>query len=105
MVIEHLVDHVQKTLADMQTKLYEKAKEFTHLNTRTVNNIEELNSILDEKGGFVEGFWNGDAETERKIKELTKATIRCIPLGDHAIGKCILTGEEGAQKVVFASAY
>ena len=102
---EHLVGHVQQTLADMQTKLYEKAKEFTHLNTRTANNIEELKSILDEDGGFVEGYWNGDAETEQKIKDLTKATIRCIPLGDHTTGKCILTGEEGAQKVVFASAY
>ena len=102
---EHLVGYVQQTLADMQTKLYEKAKEFTHLNTRTANNIEELKSILDEDGGFVEGYWNGDAETEQKIKDLTKATIRCIPLGDHATGKCILTGEVGAQKVVFASAY
>ena len=102
---EHLVDHVQQTLADMQTKLYEKAKEFTHLNTRTANNIEELKSILDEDGGFVEGYWNGDAETEQKIKDLTKATIRCIPLGDHPTGKCILTDEEGAQKVVFAIAY
>ena len=103
--IDHLVDHVQQTLTDMQTKLYEKAKEFTHLNTRTANNIEELKAILDEDGGFVEGYWNGDAETEQKIKDLTKATIRCIPLGDHAKGKCILTGEEGAQKVVFARAY
>ena len=102
---EHLVDHVQQTLADMQTKLYEKAKEFTHLNTRTANNIEELKSILDEDGGFVEGYWNGHAETEQKIKDLTKATIRCIPPGDHPTGKCILTGEEGAQKVVFAIAY
>ena len=103
--IDQLVDHVQQTLTDMQTKLYEKAKEFTHLNTRTANNIEELKAILDEDGGFVEGYWNGDAETEQKIKDLTKATIRCIPLGDHAKGKCILTGEEGAQKVVFARAY
>ena len=103
--IDHLVDHVQQTLTDMQTKLYEKAKEFTHLNTRTANNIEELKAILDEDGGFVEGYWNGDAETEQKIKDLTKATIRCIPLGDHAKGVCILTGEEGAQKVVFARAY
>ena len=103
--IDHLVDHVQQTLTDMQTKLYEKAKEFTHRNTRTANNIEELKAILDEDGGFVEGYWNGDAETEQKIKDLTKATIRCIPLGDHAKGECILTGEEGAQKVVFARAY
>ena len=104
-VIDQLVDHVQQTLTDMQTKLYEKAKEFTHLNTRTANNIEELKAILDEDGGFVEGYWNGDAETEQKIKDLTKATIRCIPLGDHVQGKCILTGDEGAQKVVFARAY
>ena len=103
--IDQLVDHVQQTLTDMQTKLYEKAKEFTHLNTRTANNIEELKAILDEDGGFVEGYWNGDAETEQKIKDLTKATIRCIPLGDHAKGECILTGDEGAQKVVFARAY
>ena len=103
--IDQLVDHVQQTLTDMQTKLYEKAKEFTHRNTRTANNIEELKAILDEDGGFVEGYWNGDAETEQKIKDLTKATIRCIPLGDHVKGRCILTGDEGAQKVVFARAY
>ena len=103
--IDQLVDHVQQILTDMQTKLYEKAKEFTHLNTRTANNIEELKAILDKDGGFVEGYWNGDAETEQKIKDLTKATIRCIPLGDHVQGKCILTGDEGAQKVVFARAY
>ena len=102
---EQLIDHVQQTLTDMQTKLYERAKEFTYRNTRNANSIEELKAILDNEGGFVEGYWNGDAETELKIKELTKATIRCIPLGNHANGKCILTGEEGALKVVFARAY
>ena len=103
--VERLVSHVQQTLTDIQTKLYNKAKEFTDRNTRIANSIEELKAILDHEGGFVEGYWNGDADTEQKIKELTKATIRCIPIGNHANGKCILTGEEGAMKVVFARAY
>ena len=97
-------DVTPKIACDLITD-YERAKEFTYRNTRNANSIEELKAILDNEGGFVEGYWNGDAETELKIKELTKATIRCIPLGNHANGKCILTGEEGALKVVFARAY
>ena len=64
-----------------------------------------MNKILNSKGGFVEAYWNGDSKTEQKIKELTKATIRCIPLTKSSNGKCILTGDLNSKKVVFARAY
>ena len=64
-----------------------------------------MNEILNKDGGFVYAFWDGKKETELKIKDLTKATIRCIPEGEPTIGKCILTGSEDAIKVVFARAY
>jgi prolyl-tRNA synthetase len=62
--------------------------------------------LLDTKGGFISAHWDGTAETEEKIKEQTKATIRCIPLEhDGKAGKCILTGNPSAQRVLFARAY
>ncbi len=103
--MDQLTHHVQKTLVEMQANLFKKAKDFTNQNTKKASTIEEMKNILDYDGGFVEGFWNGNADTEQKIKDLTKATIRCIPLNDKTTGNCILTGEKGSQKVVFARAY
>jgi len=68
--------------------------------------MEEFKSALDSKGGFVYAHWDGTTETEEKIKELTKATIRCIPLDQkEETGECILTGKPSKGKVVFAKAY
>ena len=67
--------------------------------------LDEMNEILNSNGGFVEAYWNGDSKTEQKIKELTKATIRCIPLNETSKGKCILSGDLNSKKVVFARAY
>ena len=64
-----------------------------------------MNKILNSKGGFVTAFWNGESKTEQKIKELTKATIRCIPLEESNTGKCIFTGQANSKKVLFARAY
>ena len=67
---------------------------------------DEFEKILNEKGGFISAHWDGTAETEGKIKEITKATIRCIPLDNpKEIGKCILTGNPSKQRVLFAQAY
>jgi prolyl-tRNA synthetase len=71
-----------------------------------VNSLEEFQEVLENKGGFISAHWDGTTETELKIKELTKATIRCIPL-DNPLedGTCILTGNPSTQRVLFAKAY
>jgi prolyl-tRNA synthetase len=70
------------------------------------DSYEEFKKILDDKGGFILAHWDGTPETEERIKEETKATIRCIPLdGKKEDGKCILTGKPSAQRVLFARAY
>jgi prolyl-tRNA synthetase len=64
-----------------------------------------MNDILNSKSGFVEAYWNGNSETEQKIKDITKATIRCIPLEENSTGKCIISGDLNSKKVLFARAY
>ena len=102
---DKLLSHVVNLLEIIQNDLFAKAKQFVDQNIRKASNIDELSAILDARGGFIEGYWNGSSEVELKIKDLTKATIRCIPMHDNSKGKCILTGEENAQKVIFARAY
>ena len=102
---DKLLSHVVNLLEIIQNDLFANAKQFVDQNIRKASNIDELSAILDAQGGFVEGYWNGSSEVELKIKDLTKATIRCIPMHDNSKGKCILTGEENAQKVIFARAY
>jgi len=68
--------------------------------------VAEFKKVLEEKGGFISAHWDGTAETEEKIKEITKATIRCMPLeGKIEKGICVLTGRESARRVLFAKAY
>ncbi|MDR2174535.1 MAG: proline--tRNA ligase [Synergistaceae bacterium] len=100
-----LVSSVPKILEDIQSSLYAKAKTFREANTFSASTYDELKAILDEKGGFVEAYFAGTPEDERRIKEETGgATPRCIPLSDDSRGKCILTGKEG-RKTIFAKAY
>ena len=96
-----------KTLLDeIQLHLYNKALAFTHANITPANTWEEFVQILDEKGGFVSAHWDGTGETENKIKDLSKATIRCIPLNNELHdGVCILSGKPSRQRVLFARAY
>ena len=68
-----------KLLEQIQKDLFIKASMFLKENTSFASTIDEMNEILNSKSGFVEAYWNGDSKTEQKIKELTKATIRCIP--------------------------
>ena len=94
-----------KLLDQIQIDLFSKASTFLKTNTSFVSTIDEMNEILNSNGGFVEAYWNGDSKTEQKIKELTKATIRCIPLNETSKGKCILSGDLNSKKVVFARSY
>ncbi len=97
---------VPSLLDDIQKNLYRKALKFREDMTTPVNSWDEFKKVIEEKGGFLLAHWDGTAETEAKIKEETKATIRCIPL-DAPIekGKCVLTGNPSNQRVLFAKAY
>lgn len=100
--IENKVDHLLNAIQD---NLYTKALAFRENNTFRADTWEEFNELLD-KGGFILAHWDGTGETEQKIKEETKATIRCIPLDNHQEeGKCIYSGKPSRQRVVFARAY
>ena len=93
-------------LAEIQEGLYKRALEFRNANVRDVNDYEEFKRVLDEKGGFVRAHWDGTNETEKLIKEETKATIRCIPIDNpKEEGKCVRTGKPSTQRVLFARAY
>jgi prolyl-tRNA synthetase len=101
-----LIDYVTKLLADIQENIYNKALSFRNNNITKVDTYEEFKKVLNEKGGFVSAHWDGTTETELKIKEETKATIRCIPLDTvKEEGKCILTGQPSSNRVLFARAY
>ncbi len=103
--LDTLEDFIPSLLEDIQSNIYQKALTFRQENTREVDTYEDFKIVLDEKGGFVSAHWDGTAETEEKIKEETKATIRCIPFGGGTPGKCMVTGASSAQRVIFARAY
>ena len=104
--LEGLGGHIVTLLTDIQSNMYQKALAFRIENTRKVDTWADFIQTLEEKGGFIAAHWDGTSETEEKIKEETKATIRCIPLGnEQEEGKCILTGKPSTQRVLFARAY
>ncbi|GAA4461405.1 proline--tRNA ligase [Nemorincola caseinilytica] len=104
--LDGLGEHVIGLLSEIQDNLYNRALTFRTENTRKADSWDEFVKILDEQAGFVSAHWDGTGETEEKIKELTKATIRCIPLNnEQEAGACILTGKPSAQRVLFARAY
>ena len=101
--IETKVEHL---LQNIQENLFQKALDFRENMTTKADTWEEFIDLLDNKGGFILAHWDGTPETEQKIKEETKATIRCIPLDSKPEnGKCILTGKPSERRVVFARAY
>ena len=103
--IDESIDFVLRLLDEIQNNLYEKALSFRDENITEVDNFEDFKNILENKGGFISAHWDGSDETENKIKELTKATIRCIPDGIKNKGKCIFSGRPSNQRVLFAKAY
>lgn len=103
---DRLVEHVQQLLEDIQKNLFNKALKFREENTRKADTWDEFVDLLDNHPGFIYAHWDGTPETEEKIKELSKATIRCIPFNNpKEEGKCILTGKPSNQRVLFARAY
>jgi prolyl-tRNA synthetase len=103
---ESVVSEIPRLLEDIQKNMYQRALKFKTDMTTNVESYDELKKVLDEKGGFVLAHWDGTAESEAKIKEETKATIRCIPLdAKQETGKCVYSGKPSTQRVVFARAY
>ncbi|TCP23690.1 prolyl-tRNA synthetase [Tenacibaculum skagerrakense] len=101
-VVTYIIDLLNK----IQENLYSKALSYRDNHVTEVNSFEEFKEVIENKGGFVSAHWDGTEETEEKIKELTKATIRCIP--NDAIeeeGICVLTGAKSSKRVLFAKAY
>ena len=97
---------IQQLLSDIQTNMFDKAKKRQLEMTSHADSYEEFKSILDDKGGFVWAHWDGTSETEERVQNETKATIRCIPFdSDTTPGTCIFTGKPSSQKVLFARAY
>lgn len=104
--LDNLVDSVATLLDEIQQSMYNKALVFRNEHTTRVESWDEFVTVLNEKTGFVSAHWDGTAETEEKIKEMTKATIRCIPLDSiKEEGRCVLTGNPSTQRVLFAKAY
>ena len=103
--LEGIAAYVKDMLEDIQTNIFRKALEYRDSMIRKVDTYEEFKTEI-EKGGFILAHWDGTTETEERIKEETKATIRCIPLdGDKTPGECMVTGKPSAQRVIFARSY
>jgi prolyl-tRNA synthetase len=108
MVLSHidLAHKIPHLLEQIQNNLYQKALAFRDQNIHVVNSYEEFKQKLEEPGGFISAHWDGTSETETRIKEETKATIRCIPLNNSAeTGVCVYSGKPSTQRVLFAKAY
>ncbi|OXA77745.1 prolyl-tRNA synthetase [Flavobacterium aquidurense] len=101
-----IVTYINDLLEQIQADLFNKALDYRNTHITEVNSFEEFKEILDGKAGFVSAHWDGTAATEEKIKDLTKATIRCVPLDSkEEAGICVLTGNPSAKRVLFAKAY
>jgi len=104
--LDGLANTVLVLLEDIQNNIYQKAKAYRDAHITKADTWDEFVRLLDQKGGFISAHWDRTAETEEKIKELTKATIRCIPLDNiKEEGKDILTGKPSPERVLFARAY
>ena len=103
---ENIVTYVKSLLEQIQTDLFNKALDYRNSHITEVANFEEFKHVLETKGGFISAHWDGTAETEEKIKDSTKATIRCIALNrQETAGSCVLTGNPSVGRVLFAKAY
>ena len=101
--VENEIVHL---LGEIQKSLYQKADNFRTALTTEVDTYEEFKKVLEDKGGFISAHWDGTSATEEKIKDETKATIRCIPIvNENKEGRCMVTGKPSTQRVLFAKAY
>ena len=103
---ENIAEKVKTLLEKIQDNLFNKALDFRNNLITEVDNFEEFKEVLKDKGGFISAHWDGTSETEDQIKNLTKATIRCIPLDTKdEEGICVFTGNKSSRRVLFAKAY
>ncbi|WP_394747026.1 proline--tRNA ligase [Spongiimicrobium salis] len=103
---DEVVAKIEFLLEDIQKNIYQKALEHREGHITNVESYEEFKKVLEEKGGFIAAHWDGSAATEEKIKNETKATIRCIPLETETVaGSCMVTGAPSKKRVLFAKAY
>lgn len=103
---DSIVTYTNDLLEQIQSEMFDKALDYRQNHITEVNSFEEFKTILDTKGGFISAHWDGTAATEERIKDLTKATIRCIPLDRvEEAGTCVFTGEKSVGRVLFAKAY
>ena len=105
--LEGIAAYVKQLLEDIQQNLFDRAAAFRAEKTVKVDNFDDFKTVIEQDiPGFISAHWDGTTETELKIKELTKATIRCIPIdAEEEDGKCILTGKPSSRRVLFAKAY
>jgi prolyl-tRNA synthetase len=104
--IDEVGSYIPNLLEEIQNNLFQKALNFRSEHTTAVDDFDQFQKAIEETGGFVSAHWDGTEETENKIKELTKATIRCIPLDrEEESGKCVLSGAASIGRVLFAKAY
>ncbi len=104
--IENIEIYIEDLLKKIQEDIYQKAFNFRKENITEVNSYDEFKKVLEEKGGFISAHWDGTDEEEEKIKEETKATIRCIPLDSKLEeGVSLISGKPSKQRVIFAKAY
>jgi prolyl-tRNA synthetase len=104
--IDSVIEHVPRLLDEIQANIYNKALKFREENTFKVDTWDEFLKVLDNPGGFIMAHWDGTVETEEKIKEETKATIRCIPFDSpEESGKCVYSGKPSTRRVLFARSY
>ena len=101
-----IVQHIDNLLKQIQSDLFNRALVYRDNHITEVNSFEEFKEVLENKGGFLSAHWDGTSETEEKIKDLTKATIRCIAINQtKEQGNCVFTGLQSAGRVLFAKAY
>lgn len=104
--MDDLYEIVDQRLSEIQSNLFERARSFRDSHITEVDDFDTFKKVIEEKGGFVSAHWDGTEETEDKIKDATKATIRCIPIYEPTSeGKCVLTGNPSKGRVLFAKAY
>ncbi len=104
--LDGLSKEIKNLLTEIQQSLYKRAFDFRDTHITEVDSFEDFKKVLEDKGGFISAHWDGTAETEQKIKELTKATIRCIPYdSSEEVGACVFSGAASKGRVLFAKAY
>ncbi len=104
--LENIDNYIEELLKTIQKDIYKKALSFRNENITKVDTYEEFKRVIEEKGGFISAHWDGTEEEEERIKEETKATIRCIPLDtEEEVGVSLISGKPSQRRVLFAKAY